>query len=161
MTLTIPAGTAPGSYHLLIRADAQDAVAESLETNNVMVRAIQVGPDLVVGAQRSRHRGRGGRLRGDRHPRNQGGGQAVSSATTFYFSANSALDAADVVLGSRMIPALDGGMSDAGTVTLSVPAGTLPETYYLFARADSDAAVAESQESNNLALRVIQVTAGN
>jgi subtilase family serine protease len=146
----------------LIRADAQNVVGESLETNNVMIRAVQVGPDLVVSALSAPNTvAAGGSFTVTDTTRNLGGGPAVSSVTTFYFSANSALDAADVVLGSRVIPALDGGMSDAGTVTLSVPAGTLPGTYYLFARADSDAAVAESQEFNNLALRVIQVTAGN
>jgi uncharacterized membrane protein len=66
-----------------------------------------------------------------------------------------------VVVASRVIPALDPGVSDTGTTTLSVPAGTPPGSYYLIGRADSDGVVAESVETNNLFLRAIQVTAGN
>jgi subtilase family serine protease/subtilisin family serine protease len=161
VTVTIPAGTAPGSYNLLIRADAQNAVGESLETNNVTVRAVQVGPDLVISALGAPTTvAAGASFTVTDTTRNQGG-LAGASTTTFYLSTNSSLDAADTVLGSRVVPALDGGMSDPGTMTLSVPAGTLPGVYFLFSRADSDAAVAESQEANNLALRAIQVTAGN
>jgi trimeric autotransporter adhesin len=43
-TVTIPAGTIPGGYYVVVRADADGAVAESLETNNTIARAIQVGP---------------------------------------------------------------------------------------------------------------------
>jgi subtilase family serine protease len=162
VTLTIPSGTAPGSYHLLIRADAQGVVGESLETNNVTVRAVQVGPDLVVSALGAPTAvAAGTSFTVTDTTRNQGGGPAGASTTTFYLSANSAIDPSDAVLGSRVVPVLDGGMSDTGTTTLSVPAGTQPGTYYLFSRADSDGAVAESQEANNLAVRAIQVTAGN
>jgi len=41
--ITIPLGTAPGTYYLLADADGAKAVAESLETNNArFVRAVQV-----------------------------------------------------------------------------------------------------------------------
>jgi subtilase family serine protease len=38
-SVTIPAGTAPGAYYILARADATGAVAESSETNNATSNA--------------------------------------------------------------------------------------------------------------------------
>jgi subtilase family serine protease len=40
--VTIPAGTAPGGYFLLVVSDADGVVAETAETNNVRSRSIQV-----------------------------------------------------------------------------------------------------------------------
>ena len=42
--LTIPAGTPPGAYYLVARADADGVVAEIHETNNVRVRSITIVP---------------------------------------------------------------------------------------------------------------------
>jgi hypothetical protein len=42
-TLTIPPGTAPGSYYVLAKADGDGVVAEGIETNNVTApRSFQV-----------------------------------------------------------------------------------------------------------------------
>jgi subtilase family serine protease/subtilisin family serine protease len=162
VTLTMPSSTASGSYYLLARADATDAVGESVETNNVILRAIQVGPDLIITTMSAPSTvATGSPFTVTDTTRNQGGSPAGTSTITFYLSSNSALDAGDLVLGSRIVPVLGAGVSDSGSATLTVPAGTSPGTYYLFARADSDNAVVESLESNNLALRTIQVTAGN
>jgi hypothetical protein len=49
------------------------------------------------------------------------------------------LDAADVVLGSRAVPALGAGASDTGSVTVTIPVGTPVGTHYLFAKADGAA----------------------
>ena len=43
-SVTIPAGTTPGTYYILAKADAADAVAESSETNNVTYKAITITP---------------------------------------------------------------------------------------------------------------------
>jgi subtilase family serine protease len=40
--LTIPNDTAPGSYYVVFQADDGNVVAEALETNNAVARAIQV-----------------------------------------------------------------------------------------------------------------------
>src|SRR5262245_12693370 len=162
VTLTLPSGVTSGSYYLLIRADAQDAVGESVETNNVTVRPVQVGPDLVISTLNAPATvASGASFAVTDTIRNQGGGPAGASTITFYLSANSVLEPGDAVVGSRVIPALDPGVSDTGATTLSIPAGTQPGAYYLIGRADSDGVVAESVETNNLFLRVIQVTAGN
>jgi hypothetical protein len=40
--VTIPLGTVPGSFYVLATADGDGVVGESIETNNVTARAIQV-----------------------------------------------------------------------------------------------------------------------
>ena len=40
--VTIPLGTVPGSFYVLAKADGDGVVSESVETNNVAARAIQV-----------------------------------------------------------------------------------------------------------------------
>jgi trimeric autotransporter adhesin len=43
-SVTIPAGTVPGNYFILARADATGAVAEAVENNNVLSKAITITP---------------------------------------------------------------------------------------------------------------------
>jgi subtilase family serine protease len=40
--VTIPAGTAPGLYYLIVQADAAGTIAEGKETNNTHARSIRV-----------------------------------------------------------------------------------------------------------------------
>src|SRR5688572_18351507 len=44
----ISSGVAAGLYYVIARADADIAVAEALETNNTLAKAVQVGSDLIV-----------------------------------------------------------------------------------------------------------------
>lgn len=47
-SVTIPAGTADGSYFIVARVDDLNQAAESNEGNNTRVLAIRIGPDLRV-----------------------------------------------------------------------------------------------------------------
>jgi len=47
-TLTVPAGTATGTYYVLAQADADALVTETNETNNVRSVQIRIGPDLSI-----------------------------------------------------------------------------------------------------------------
>jgi subtilase family serine protease len=84
--------------------------------------------------------------------RNQASAAAPASATRFYLSVNGVIDAPDVLLGSREVPALAGATSSSGSTALTIPAGTPSGPYYLIAQADGDQVVAETQEANNTAL---------
>jgi subtilase family serine protease len=157
--VTIPAGTATGSYYVIARADAGEVVVELYETNNTMYRALAIGPDLRVSYITAPYSAAAGAtINVTDTTRNQGGGGAAESATRFVLSSNSLLDAADTILGTRAVPALAAGASNAGTVALTIPAGTAAGTYYLFAVADGEGAVAETSEGNNAMYFVMQVT---
>ena len=82
--------------------------------------------------------------------KNQGSGPAQPSVTGFYLSANTALDAADVSLGTRAVPLLAGGASASASTVLTVPSGTAVGKYYVLAKADVALTVTESTETNNV-----------
>ena len=158
-SLTVPAGTASGLYYVFAKADAGDGVAEISETNNTLYALMRIGPDLVVSALTvPGTAGAGATITITETTRNSGGGAAVASTTRFYLSTNPSLDAADVALASRAVPALAAGASDSASTSLTIPAGLAAGTYYLIASADADNAVAEFQEPNNTFSRAIQVT---
>ena len=157
-SLTIPAGTAAGTWYVLARADAELAVPEADEGNNVTARPIQLGADLVFFALTVPPAGApGGSITVSDTVRNQGGGVAGASTTRFYLSADGVLDASDLVLGGRPVPALAGGESHAGSTVLALPAGVAAGQYYLWAKADGDEVVAEVIETNNRAFGLIQI----
>src|SRR5207344_3127562 len=49
-TVTLPPTSGVGVYYLIAKADADNAVQETDETNNTTTRAIQIGGDLTVSA---------------------------------------------------------------------------------------------------------------
>ena len=159
-TLTIPAETSSGTYWLLIKADAGDAVAETFETNNVLLRQLQIGADLVVttlSAPASVAAGSVVTLSDT--TRNQGTATAAASTTRYYLSLDVVLDAADTPLGGRAVPALSSGASSTGSVAVTIPASAVAGTYYVLAKADADGVAVETVESNNVAVAVLYVGA--
>ena len=50
VTVTIPAGTATGTYYVFAMADAAGVVGEVSEVNNTSARTLVVGPDLYISA---------------------------------------------------------------------------------------------------------------
>jgi subtilase family serine protease len=67
------------------------------------------------------------------------------------------LDASDIFLGSRAIPALAASKSTSGSTAVIIPAATPAGSYYVLAQADADNAVAEASESNNTYAKAIEV----
>jgi len=157
-TLTIPDGKAPGVWYVIVKADADDTLSETSEVNNTIVRAILLGPDLFVSVLTApTTAAAGGALTVSDTTRNQGAAPAAASTTRYYLSGNNLRDGDDELLGSRAVPALAAGDSSTGSVTLTIPQGKGTGTWYLLAEADSLGAVEETSESNNLALRTIQI----
>jgi subtilase family serine protease len=155
-TVSIPAGTPTGAYYLLAVADADNTVVETYETNNLWARTILIGGDLTVSTITApASAGAGASIVVGDTTANQGGGAVGATTTRYYFSTNNVLDAQDVVLGARAVPALAAGTSHSGSATVTIPAGSPLGTYYIIARADGDEAVAEAAESNNTLTRTI------
>lgn len=87
---------------------------------------------------------------------NQGSMAASAASTTaFYLSTNLGLDAGDTLLGTRAVPALDPGASNAGSITAVLPAGLASGTYYIMAKADAQNSVPESTETNNVSYVIV------
>src|SRR5262245_38334323 len=71
------------------------------------------------------------------------------TTTSYYLSADSA--GPGVPLGSRTVPTLGAGASSTASTTVPVPAGTVPGSYFIIAKADANNDVTESNEGNNTA----------
>jgi subtilase family serine protease/subtilisin family serine protease len=150
---------ATGSYYLIAKADADNAVIETQEANNTAARAFRIGGDLMVATLTlPATAAAGAEIMVSDTTRNQGGGAIMASVTRFYLSANTALDAADVLLaGYHGVPELPAGASSVASTMVMIPATIAAGTYHLFAKADADNAVAETQELNNTMLRAMQI----
>jgi subtilase family serine protease len=90
--------------------------------------------------------------------KNRLGGGAGASRTAVYLSTNTTWDAGDTLLNSRAVPALAGGAVNSGSMSVTIPAGTAPGTYYLIWKADYLNAVAEADETNNTKYKAITIT---
>jgi subtilisin family serine protease len=161
-TLTVPAGTPPGTYWVIGVADWRAAIAESAETNNTRANSFRVGPDLIVSVVTGPSSSVAGTTIsvGDT-TKNQGGETASASVTAYYLSTNWSLDAADLLLTTRTVPSLAPGVSQSGAVSVLIPASTAGGTYYIIAKSDGDDSIAESLENNNTRYRTISITAAS
>ncbi len=158
-SLTIPPGTATGTYYIIAKADADGLVVETSETNNTASGAIKIGPDLIVSALTvPTSAAAGATISVTDTTKNQGGGTASASTTTLYLSTNATYEAGDTSLGSRAVPILAALATSAGSTSVTIPVGTTPGTYYILARADSNASVAETIETNNVTSKAITIT---
>ena len=90
--------------------------------------------------------------------KNQGNGQADPSVTRFYLSANTVLDAGDLVItGEQPVPVLLPGGSIVTSVSIEIPSGTATGRHYVIARADDEDVLFETNENNNTRSRSVQV----
>ena len=165
--VTIPPGTAPGSYYILVQADVQGTVAEGDEGNNVTPIALTVTAptkDLVIvnltvptGAVAP-----GGGVTVSYSVKNQGTTPVTATYTDrMYLSANPTLETAgDTVLGTSHGHTADLAPSatHAHSQAVTIPATTPPGSYYLLVRADALAAAAEANEGNNVTAVPLTVT---
>jgi len=149
--VTIPSGTAPGSYYIIASADATNVNPEPNETNNVKASAaIRIGVDLVLTQLTvPQTAGAGSSVSVSDTTANQGGQDAVGSTTSFYLSMNALLEPTDPLIGSRTVLPLAAGASSTATTTVAIPPDTATGLYYVIAKADANGAIAETSEINN------------
>jgi subtilase family serine protease len=158
-SVTIPAGTLAGSYYLFAKADAGNAVAESQESNNTSSRAVTIGPDLTADIDLVTSPVQAGAQAQVRESTtNRGGAGAGQFNVGYYLSVDFYLDAGDVRLSpNRTLSSLAIGATSFGTTYVTIPPGTAPGWYYLIVKADADAAIGESSETNNTWPRSVRV----
>jgi subtilase family serine protease len=160
VTVTIPAAAVSRSYYLIARADDGGTVSESIETNNVTAMPITVSAastplpaaigDLTVTAATYPSTGTAGTsITVGATTHNAGTATVGASTTRIYLSSDTVVGTGDTALGALSVPSLAAGASSTGTATVQIPAGMPAGMFYVIARADDAAAVAESSESNN------------
>ncbi len=158
--VVIPAGTANGSYFIIAQADGDGGVPETSEGNNNRTKAITIASsDLTVSGLTAPTVAGQGQIISvtDTTKDSSTTVQAPASTTTFYLSTDPVLDAGDVFLGIRAVPALAPGATNVGTTSLTVPASTAGGSYNIIAKADNPGLVAESNETNNTRSKAITI----
>ncbi|GAB3735084.1 hypothetical protein GCM10027594_16490 [Hymenobacter agri] len=163
-TLTVPAGTAVGSYYVLFVADYLNQLAETNETNNVAATPLQVVPptvDLITSQAYLSPNVTvpGGLINTSCYIQNQGNSAASSSNIGYYLSTNTIFDASDVLLLNSPGTTLAGGGYLSRYNSLTVPTGTAVGNYYVLFVADPTNVVAETNETNNVTSYSLQVVA--
>jgi len=158
-TLQIPSDVVTGSYFIIAKADANSAIVESVESNNVNFAPIKIGPDLTETALSfSGTAVAGGSINITETTKNSGGGASGASTTRFYLSSNGLFDANDVLICSRDVDPLGPGATSMATTPCTIPAGTAPGSMFLLGVADGGKSVQETNETNNTAAISIRIT---
>ena len=168
--VTVPAGTAAGSYFLVVQADSLAAVTETNEGNNITAVALAVTPppptakDLVTEglALSAGSVAAGSSVTASYRVANRGTTKVTETYTDkLYLSTNATLEAGDVLLGTSHGHTADLALNatHAHSQAVTVPAGTAAGSYFLVVQADSLAAVTETNEGNNITAVALTVTA--
>jgi subtilase family serine protease len=156
-TLTVPA-VAAGTWYVIAAADDLKTVTETNEANNTRSASMLIGPDLTVALVSLPFTVAAGAVVSLTDTvRNAGAADAAPSVIRFYLSQNTQLDASDQVLGERQVPLVAANLTSSGTTSITIPTG-ISGTHYIIAVADATGVVAEASETNNLFLRVVQIT---
>ena len=133
-------------------------MSETSETNNTYTRTIGIGPDLDVTSFRVPSSANPGQsITLTDKTMNRGAGDTDSSLTHFYLSLNSRIDASDILLGSRSVPVLAGGVTSSGSTLVVIPEGTEIRKWYIITKADGEETVSETSETNNTYVRSIRI----
>ena len=156
---SIPSSTVSGKYYLLARADADLAVAERDETNNLLSKQMALGADLVVSVLTAP----GSLTRGTTvavtvETKNAGGGAVAPSVTKVYLSSDFAVDGSDILLATIAVPVLDATTpADKLTTGAAIPPTAEIGLAYLIAVADADKTIPETKETNNQKFVVVSI----
>jgi len=163
--LTIPSATTAGSYYILFYADADGAITEGIETNNVgsvlvTVTSAAGSPDLIVQSPSTAPTTivAGATTTASCTVKNQGNAVAAASNLKYYLSTDNAYSTGDTYLGTSTIASLAVNGTAAASLALTIPSTTGAGTYYIVFFADADATVTESNETNNTGAVAITVT---
>ncbi|RYU84351.1 CARDB domain-containing protein [Hymenobacter persicinus] len=169
ITATIPAGTVPGNYYLVLVADPLNAEPELNENNNVVSFALTVAaagatnrPDLTLWRPSISFNAvpAGGSTGSFTFINNVGTGSVGAYEIGYFLSTDTVFSASTdvfmgLVTGSNLPPS--GGTVHSIPI-LTVPATTTPGNYYLVLMVDPRNLVVESNENNNSRALPLRVT---
>lgn len=160
VTPMIPSTTRHGRWYLLAVADAPGAVTETFESNNVAAIAIDVtvddptldAPDLAAASPRLDRAvvGVGRKLDVTVSVANLGTVTSSAARVKYYLSRDRLHDESDTFLAYRDIRALSVGTATGLTADVRIPMPLADGAAYVLVVVDSERAVVERYESNNV-----------
>lgn len=151
----VPVTTLEGAHFFLIKADADNAVQESDESNNESAVSVTVNPPLpsdltITELSLSEPTSPlGGSVTVNATIRNLAANDALTSMLAFYISSDEVLDNVDVLLGTEETDILKAETSVNASVSVVIPSAMLAGDYYVIALADAEEVLDESDEGNN------------
>ncbi len=169
-TLLIPPDTSLGEYHIIVKADTNNQVAESTETNNTMSYALRVvnRPDLAITSFSVLPKTvlPGSTITITESVRSIGSNMSLASNVVYYLSTNQILDIVgqsmpygDLLLASRSVSSLEVGLTSSYSTQVTIPSTIAEGNYYIIAYIDypTNYSVYEGNEFNNIAVLPIRV----
>lgn len=160
--ISIPEGVTPGTWYIILKADPDNMVEESDETNNENFLPIHIKayPDLIASNLQLNTSNimAGTPVYASVNIKNLGYGEAPPSKLKFYLSGDNKLQySLDYELGEVLIDALSPNAEvDISSFELPIPLEAGGGTWYIFAKADGELSclhswceIKESDESNN------------
>ncbi|MFM8295163.1 MAG: CARDB domain-containing protein [Microcystaceae cyanobacterium] len=162
-TKTLDSAINAGNYYLLVKADNNSVVTESNENNNVSAKALAIAaspqPDLQVNnLDVTSILDNGTNVKINYQLNNSGGTTASASTTKFFLSNDTVFDSLDTQLGTDNVGSLTAGASQNRSVSYTLSSPLIAGNYYIFAQADSNNTVVESNEGNNLSSNILTVS---
>jgi hypothetical protein len=165
VTVVVPTNTPSGTYFVMACADDARQVVESDDNNNCRPSTgkVEVGrPDLVSTAVSDppaiKVRGTGFSVT-DTVENRSSFNAVIASRVQYYLSLDEAKNTGDRLLtGFRTVAPLAARAVSTGTMSVTIPAGTTPGSYFVLACADDAGQVIESVETGNCLASTGKVT---
>ncbi len=155
----LPTDIAPGNWYIIFKADANNQVSETDETNNTCAVIIRVAapptkPDLVLASglivgKDTKVAQRGAPAIIKFTVKNVGEGNAGSCKVKVYYSETSSLGTQSTFLQTVSIEALPAGATSTQKSVGFIIPSTAPTSFYILYDVDADHQVSESDEGNN------------
>lgn len=163
--VAIPKSIEPSNYHLILKVDNSNKIAESNEENNVIMSPIDIldltPADLEINLFEVENATVkiGTTLTTDIKISNNGGLTSPGTEVKYYLSADNTYSETDKEIALFAIEEIDGSNSLTKQVNVIIPLDVVAGNYYLIAKVDPSDEVEESNEGNNeYAIADIEIT---
>ncbi len=161
--VTIGASHTPGTYYVGVIADYQYAVTEASEANNTAYAASSVSVqahtrNIVMQSATLPAAGISGSTVSIPYTVANTGNTATGTFRVgVYLSSAATVTTADTLIGSTTL-SLDASGNNSGSITATIPVNTSKKSYYIGIIADDQAAVTETNETDNASSQAVVLT---
>ncbi len=162
-SIALPSSVQSGSYYILFKADYNNNITETDETNNVIARSITFGKadiDLIISSSTvsSTTLASGLSYYSSATVKNTGSSPSGYSYLTAYLSTNTTISSDDVYLGQSYVSGLSAGGTSQEGLSLSIPTNITNGNYYVLFVVDYENAVSEKNEANNIDYKAVTIS---